>query len=131
MFHPSLSVLLFFSCLVDSTHFFPVALVPTSIYPLHQILGSSQHFISLLCYHQIFSGPGGVIQRVLPILPSTLLSDLSSSLHEFPHSEPFPTSSMGEVTRLSEEGLRLPSLDLGEERIIEDSHESSENELKV
>ena len=46
-------------------------------------------------------------------------------------SEPLPTSSMGEVTRLSEEGLSFLSLDLGEERVIEDSHESSEIELRV
>ena len=38
---------------------------------------------------------------------------------------------MGEVTRLSEEGLSLPSLDLGEERVNENSRESSEIELRV
>ena len=60
-----------------------------------------------------------------------LLFLLSSSLHEFPHLEPFPTSSIEEATRLSEEGLSFLSLDLGEERVIEDSHESSEIELRV
>ena len=35
------------------------------------------------------------------------------------------------VTRLSEESLSLPSLDLGEERVNENSHESSEIELRV
>ena len=123
--------LFFFPSLVDLTLFYPVALVPTSIFSPHWILGSSWHFILLFCCHQIFSGPGGVIQRVLPILPSILLPLLSSSLHEFPCSEPFPTSSMGEVTWLSEEDLSFPSLDLGEERVIDDSCESSKIELRV
>ena len=63
--------------------------------------------------------------------PALLLFLLSSPFCEFPCSEPFPTSSMGEVIRLSEEGLSLPSLDLGEERVNEDSYESSEIELRV
>ena len=71
MFHPNPSIFLSFSYLVDSTHFCPVALVPTSIHSPYWKLGSSWHFIILFCYHQIFSGPGGVTQRVLPILPST------------------------------------------------------------
>ena len=60
-----------------------------------------------------------------------LLFLLSSSFCEFPHSEPFPTLSMDEVTRLSEDGLSLPSLDRGEGRVNEDFHESSEIELRV
>ena len=51
--------------------------------------------------------------------PALLLFLLSSSFHQFPCSEPFPTLSMGGVTRLSQEGLSLPSLDLGEERVNE------------
>ena len=35
------------------------------------------------------------------------------------------------MIRLSEEGLSLPSLDLGEERVNENSRESSEFELRV
>ena len=60
-----------------------------------------------------------------------LLSLLSFSLHEISHSEPFPSFSMGMGTRLSEEGFSFPSLDLVEERDLEDSHESSEIELWV
>ncbi len=63
--------------------------------------------------------------------PAFLLYLLSSLLHEIPHSEPFPSSSMGEVTRLSEEGFSFPSLDLGEEEVTENSRESSEIELRV
>ena len=35
------------------------------------------------------------------------------------------------MIRLSEEGLSLPSLDLGEERVNENSRESSEFELRL
>ena len=63
--------------------------------------------------------------------PALLLFLLCSSFHAFPHSESFPPSLVGEVTRLSEEGLSLPSLDLGEERVNENSCESSEIKLRV
>ena len=71
------------------------------------------------------------LQGFFPSHPALLLFLLSSSFHEFPHSEPFPTSSLGEVTRLSEEGLSFPSLDLEEERVNESPYDSSEIELRV
>ena len=50
-------------------------------------------------------------------------------MHSLPG--PFPTLSVGEVTRSSVESLSLPSLDLGEERVNENSRESSEIGLRV
>ena len=69
------------------------------------------------------------LQGSFPSCPALLLFLLSSSFHAFPCSEPFPISLVGEVTRLSEEGLSLLSLDLGEERVNKNSHEDSEIEL--
>ena len=71
------------------------------------------------------------LQGSFPSRPALLLFLLSSSFHAFPCSEPFPTLLVGEITRLSEEGLSLPSLDLGEERVNENSRESSEIGLRV
>ena len=131
MSHSSFSIFLSFTGLVDSTLLSPVSLVPTSIHPLHWILGAGQHFIILFCHHQIFSGTGGVTSRVLSISPSTFTLPSFLFLSCIPLFRAFPTSLVGEVTRLSEEGLSLLSLDLGEERVNENSHESSEIELRV
>ena len=131
MSHSSFSIFLSFPGLVDSMLLNSVPLVPTSI--ILSIEYWVQVNTSPSCSATIKSSlePEESLKGSFPSHPALLLFLLSSSFHAFPHSEPFPTSLVGEVTRLSEEGLSLPSLDLGERRVNENSCESSEIELRV